>query len=561
MPDLLLIENRDGISRPIVDVGTTRLIDEDAMSPRSLLQAQRWLNECITRHKRCEFLTGMKLPPRVLKVGSGGDEVHLFQSLESRDEYATLSYCSKPSNASAFFHTDGSYGKGGTSRPYSLDSATLKDLLNGAPIHIVDLPKTFQDAITVTRHLGIPYLWIDSLCIGQDSNRDRLEALDLMKNIYGNAILNISANHGVDPTIGLSSDRRAFAAAKEIRPGVYVRRTLSIPALWEPSHAEDRTEHVLSTRAWVLQERALSSRVLHFSANELAFECDTKVQCECSSIFKPADLRPSRTMFRKFKYNSDPDTWSNLVQLYTELKLGRQGDALDAISGLSSKMGSITGKVYIAGLWKEDLPWNLLWFRDSGVPASGRSSERVHFPSWSWASVDGKICMFKNPYPETNGQLEHTSYFESCLEIDQSNMRCENDYTSAYLNVRSHTLRVYGRKVEISVPYQHSEQTLAEYFAAYMSDKMKLPKIKGAFTNFDKADGPYKIAGKTCYLLLTGTMDAVYFLILRKVKTEPIPGLDDGGDYYQRIGRFGCLVDAADQPKLREIQRKLVLLI
>lgn len=34
------------------------------------------------------------------------------------------------------------------------------------------LPKTFQDAILVTLHLGMQYIWIDSLCIIQDDALD-----------------------------------------------------------------------------------------------------------------------------------------------------------------------------------------------------------------------------------------------------------------------------------------------------------------------------------------------------------------------------------------------------
>jgi Heterokaryon incompatibility protein (HET) len=34
------------------------------------------------------------------------------------------------------------------------------------------LPKTFQDAIQVTRLLGIRYIWIDALCIIQDAPAD-----------------------------------------------------------------------------------------------------------------------------------------------------------------------------------------------------------------------------------------------------------------------------------------------------------------------------------------------------------------------------------------------------
>jgi hypothetical protein len=55
--------------------------------------------------------------------------------------------------------------------------ATLDDRLQGVPWD--QLPKTFQDAVTVTRELGFEYLWIDSLCVVQDDRYDNFSPLSL----------------------------------------------------------------------------------------------------------------------------------------------------------------------------------------------------------------------------------------------------------------------------------------------------------------------------------------------------------------------------------------------
>ena len=58
------------------------------------------------------------------------------------------------------------------------------------------LPRTFQDAIVVTRRLGFRYLWIDSLCIIQDSHEDWIRESETMQNVYANCVLTVAASWG-----------------------------------------------------------------------------------------------------------------------------------------------------------------------------------------------------------------------------------------------------------------------------------------------------------------------------------------------------------------------------
>ena len=51
-----------------------------------------------------------------------------------------------------------------------LDQTTYQNMVQG--MLVSDLPRTYQDAITVTRHLKARYLWIDSICILQDERLD-----------------------------------------------------------------------------------------------------------------------------------------------------------------------------------------------------------------------------------------------------------------------------------------------------------------------------------------------------------------------------------------------------
>lgn len=90
----------------------------------------------------------MRLPSRLLFLPND-QTVRLVEtaSLAGNVAYATLSHC------------------WGRLDFLKLTTGGLESFKNFIPIHL--LTRTFQDAIHVTRSLGLQYLWIDSLCIIQ----------------------------------------------------------------------------------------------------------------------------------------------------------------------------------------------------------------------------------------------------------------------------------------------------------------------------------------------------------------------------------------------------------
>ena len=151
-------------------------------------------------------------------------------------------------------------------------------------IAVSTLPKTFQDAITITRQLSLQYLWIDSLCIIQegDNFEDWARESSMMGSVYQNANCNIAATAASNGTLGCFQTRDPLLAQpcrvrfdKELKKfglkkGIYdfVLRTL-----WE----HGLSEAPLLKRAWVVQERVLARRVLHFARNQLFWECSELV--------------------------------------------------------------------------------------------------------------------------------------------------------------------------------------------------------------------------------------------------------------------------------------------
>lgn len=154
----------------------------------------------------------------------------------------------------------------GESEVIGLTTATASSLFTSAPIS--KLPRTFRDAIEVCRWLNYSHIWIDALCIIQDSDEDWKTEAHAMAEVYGRATLTIVAAHGKDATEGLFVARRPEAI-----------KAFIIECSWGADKSTQRyclvderlwMNHVdlchLSKRAWTVQERFLSLRTLYFTA-------------------------------------------------------------------------------------------------------------------------------------------------------------------------------------------------------------------------------------------------------------------------------------------------------
>jgi hypothetical protein len=160
------------------------------------------------------------------------------------------------------------------------------------------LPATFRDAITVSRRLGIRYIWIDSLCIIQDSPADWARESAKMADIYANSYLTIAAASSKDGAGGLYlEDQRqkgvSLTGTTSLGSTYTVRVQYSIPAhtLVDDATPKGVIQHPISvsssindiggtrevfpllTRGWVFQERLLSPRFLQFGRHELLWDC------------------------------------------------------------------------------------------------------------------------------------------------------------------------------------------------------------------------------------------------------------------------------------------------
>lgn len=369
-----------------------RIRNWDLSSASALGQVRAWLDIC-DRHHQClehSIMEGILpiLPTRVLCLEENSDKVYLLESQEKRAQYIALSH---------------SWGK---SHRLTLIKSNIATLQN--EIELAKMPAAFRDAIIICRALGIQYLWIDSLCIIQDDPTDWEAESFKMSSVYMNTYLTISALHSVDdadgsfPSIARASKEMPFPfVSPDVvctgRPTIANAVPFIIPKEsmgsehdsynhavlfsihgtddkmfyitneWMPPSIESHKMRYgtfnfgasfdplkpepLSSRGWVLQERLLSPRTLHYSEGQMYWECQNIVLGEDGSMLKRIfpqvqtiiESRQKAVQLTSNPFGKHPsyvaDEWLKLVEVFCTRKLTMEHDKLVAISGLARIVG------------------------------------------------------------------------------------------------------------------------------------------------------------------------------------------------------------------------------
>lgn len=377
-------------------------------SQQSLEIAKRWLSDCTLKHMKCSVAEPLLWKPkRLLDVSirgpKGAQGVRLCDGLfaDPLSEYVTLSYC---------------YG---TAKPTRLHRKTLPALRQG--VAASNLPKTIADAAFVTNELGFKYLWVDALCLMQDDPEEMLAESSQMDKVYSGASLNLAATASKDSQGGLFYSRNVSALQPciidlpggDMLPGTYycLRSTI-----WQD--LVDRSP--LAKRAWILQERALAKRTLHFGRNELLWECQEACCTESFPDGLPPKLSASEKLssvvsFDKKAHHRQTGNWHEIVRAYTQGSLTYRSDKLIAMSALVRQYATrnrFREGDYVVGLWRSQLPHALLWHIERGLRPT-----RYRAPSWTWASMDGMV-----QYPP----LSQTSK-DTCVEVIDISVKYKTD--------------------------------------------------------------------------------------------------------------------------------------
>ncbi|KAL9622512.1 MAG: hypothetical protein Q9160_003188 [Pyrenula sp. 1 TL-2023] len=213
------------------------------------------------------------------------------------------------------------------------------------------------------------------------------------------------------------------------------------------AEAADLRDRILQSplyeRAWVTQEVVLAPRILHFTDSQIVWECVE----HCASESQPGGFGKVRPGFRTklvfpqsepthFVHEGDPRNpkelgilshWAAIVYRYSSGNLTfKQHDKLVAINGLAESLTDLDQ--YIYGLWKFQLQEQLLWIVHPG--SLGRQRNRLHFPTWSWASIDGHVNL-----PLVSEHAQKSTFVVK--EIFEGKTDLEGGVYGAYLRVEA----------------------------------------------------------------------------------------------------------------------------
>lgn len=273
-----------------------------------------------------------------------------------------------------------------------------------------NIPSTIFDAMTVTREMGEDYLWVDSLCIIQDDEDDKLRYIPAMDIIYGQATFAI-INAAVDkvssgiPGVDAASPR-ASQDSFEVN-GVWLTVSLDPPY--------DRLQGYLqnsawNTRAWTYQECLLPRRSLIFTQEQAYWQCLGASWCE--DVSWEQNPREHPIMYRhclgkdaisqatmRSLFGDGSIHWSQIftmaLEQFLERHLTSEGDRLSALTGILRVLEHSQGQEFLWGMPKSRVELSLSW---TGGGSLKRNTDRhaitpggvsSPFPSWSWAGWFG----------------------------------------------------------------------------------------------------------------------------------------------------------------------------
>lgn len=428
----------------------------------SIISIARWMHACAKDHAKCRAVFGQKagknwFPDRLVRITPTRDRrpeearwpIEALEArvvIKSSEEDFPAERLAKGVPYLSLSHSWGPPPRPGAplgGREGSvLSLKTLPDWRVALPLQ--HLPLTFQHAVMVAAALNFEHIWIDSLCIIQDSDPDKDVQLASMADVYKGAFCNIAALTSQSDAEGFINDERdtcidfgftaPFASIlgrrddeknQDGQPCNLLRGKARF--IWKTSTdivGSNSMNVPLFTRAWVYQERNLAPRTLSFAPQSVYWTCDESTHAEqLGEISQPglrATLHSVRDLAATLAKKAVEDAaaagkppeavvptqeqiqsirsgfdwrWQSTITTYTQCALTYQTDRLVAVSAIARELaesGLSMQKRYLAGHWDIHLVNQLGWITVEGKTTPPRrppGDDEYCAPSWSWASV------------------------------------------------------------------------------------------------------------------------------------------------------------------------------
>lgn len=349
---------------------------------------QQWLRCCDIYHPKCchnptvregqlalglEFLYLIDLENDCITVSSGSTQ------------YAALSYVWGGVTAS-------------TTTRQNLEILRLPQSLTGNS-SVFEIPQTVRDAMTITKALGIRYLWVDSLCILNDDDKTKYAHLQAMGSIYAQAYVTIVAAEGLDASHGIrgvNSSSRHHSVTNQLIdfPSCPLFANFEPLSDWERNSA-------WAKRAWTLQEALFSRRLLVFNGL-VHWSCRTEqwregVQSRVQGATSFSKSYRADQLGLTIAPRSFPDFafWAKLVEDYQKRALTFHSDILNAFAGITRELSLVFPGGFHYGLPEMFFDIGLLWQSKRKIKRRSVNVwnylDSVPAPSWSWVGWEGEL--------------------------------------------------------------------------------------------------------------------------------------------------------------------------
>ena len=224
---------------PWPTLGTAHHIPTNSGSDDTFNFIRRCIQGCIgnPKHTACRFScqSSTSAPRRLVDVGRASSPIRIIDTQGKSFQYACLSHC------------------WGSTKLLTTTKSNWQKL--ATKISFDTLPPLFRDAIIITRQLGLRYIWIDSLCIIQDSLRDWETESSKMGNIYQNSYITISATGSGDGSTNCLAERRKpikvpYENTTKKEFVLRARKILDHHPKYDPNGGPARPIGPLTFRAW-----------------------------------------------------------------------------------------------------------------------------------------------------------------------------------------------------------------------------------------------------------------------------------------------------------------------
>lgn len=384
-----------------------------------------WINICDTRHKVCQS------EPRSLSLPSGSEfrlidvNRYCLTKAPPKARYLALSYV------------------WGTAKQLMLNNQTRSQLFTpGYLEYCLGLPHTISDAMKVCLRLGFRYLWVDALCIRQDSGIDKHAQIAVMDKIYSNASLTlvVASGDAGSGIYGVSSNK------PRRQTEVLDLSDLSL-SLVPVNAAQHLGSCEWASRGWTLQEQVLSNRMLVFTERLCFFKCgqnlfreDIRLENEIDIVREKASkleydkvVTISHGLERQYgTFTNTPSSgqkswdtcdinlvkagleeYNGLVSTYCQRKLSYDSDIINAFIGILKVFTPALGPSLYA-MPRRFLYWTLLWYTADPFPLEKRSG--LGIPSWSWAAwkpIQSQFCFSEYRAASATTMVQFYTYNET----------------------------------------------------------------------------------------------------------------------------------------------------